>query len=97
MTPSARSFVDMQSGEISREIFVDETIYRQEQERIFARAWVYVGHETQIRKAGDFFLSRMGEESVILTRDAGNRVRVLLNTCRHRGMRSEERRVGKEC
>jgi len=87
MKQPARSFVDMQSGEISREIFVDETIYRQEQERIFARAWVYVGHETQTPSAGDFFLSRMGEESVIVTRDGSNRVRVLLNTCRHRGMR----------
>ena len=87
MDSPARSYVDMQSGEISREIFVDEAIYRREQEHVFARAWLFVGHETQIQKPGDFFLSRMGEESVILTRDASNRIRVLLNTCRHRGMR----------
>ena len=87
MDVSARSMVDMRSGEVSREVFVDEAIYRQEQERVFARAWLFVGHETQIPNPGDFFLSRMGEESVILTRDASNQVRVLLNTCRHRGMR----------
>lgn len=84
---SARSLVDVGGGEISREIFVNESIYRQEQERIFARAWLYVGHESQVKEPGDFFLSRMGEESVILTRDQAGRIRVMLNTCRHRGMK----------
>src|SRR5690242_2381566 len=84
---SARAMVDVGGGEISREIFVNESIYRREQERIFARAWLYVGHESQVRRPGDFFLSRMGEESVILSRDQSGRIRVLLNTCRHRGMK----------
>jgi phenylpropionate dioxygenase-like ring-hydroxylating dioxygenase large terminal subunit len=84
---SARARVDMGIGEISRDIFVSEEIYRREQAQVFARAWLYVGHESQIRKPGDFFLSRMGEESVILTRDQNHKIRVLLNTCRHRGMK----------
>ena len=42
--------VDLQAGEISREIFVNEDIYAEEQERIFARAWLHVGHESQIPK-----------------------------------------------
>ena len=87
LTGSARSMVDLQAGEVSREIFVNDDIYREEQERVFARAWLYVGHESQIKKPGDFFLSRMGEESVILTRDQSGLIRVMLNTCRHRGMR----------
>src|SRR5262245_45934623 len=78
--------VDLGAGEISREIFVNEDIYAEEQERIFARAWLHVGHESQIPKAGDYFVSSMGEESVILCRDRANGVHV----------RSEERRVGKE-
>src|SRR5256885_13015059 len=85
---STRSMVDMKSGEISREIFVDESLYHAEQERLFARAWLFIGHESQIPKPGDFVLSRMGEESVILTREASGQIRVLLNTCRHRGMRA---------
>ena len=84
---AAKSLVDIGTGEVSREIFVNEDIYRQEQERIFARAWLYVGHESQVRHPGDFLLSKMGEESVILTRDRSNRIRVMLNTCRHRGMK----------
>lgn len=84
---SARSLIDVEGGEISRDIFVNDEIYRQEQERIFSRAWLYVGHESQIRKPGDFFVSRMGEESVILTRDKAGKIHVFLNTCTHRGMK----------
>jgi phenylpropionate dioxygenase-like ring-hydroxylating dioxygenase large terminal subunit len=53
--------------------------------QIFARTWLFVGHESQIPKPGDFMVSRMGEEQVIVTRDKQHRVQVLLNSCRHRG------------
>src|SRR5579884_2220404 len=79
--------VDLNRGEISREIFVNEDIYREEQERVFARAWLFVGHESQIPNPGDYFVSGMGEESVILTRDRQGAIRVFLNSCRHRGMK----------
>ncbi len=61
--------VDLATGQISREIFVNDDIYAEEQERVFARSWLFVGHESQIPNPGDFFVSRMGEESVILCRD----------------------------
>lgn len=79
--------VDIDNGLASREIFVDEEIYKLELERIFARAWLFVGHESQVSKPDDFYVSRMGEESVILTRDRQGHLHVLLNTCRHRGMK----------
>ena len=83
----AQSLVDVQSGKISRDIFVDEAIYRQELEAIFTRAWLFVGHESQVKNPGDFFTSRMGEESVILCRDKKGDIHVFLNSCRHRGMK----------
>jgi phenylpropionate dioxygenase-like ring-hydroxylating dioxygenase large terminal subunit len=84
---SARALVDTENGEVSRELYVNDEIYREEQERVFARSWLYVGHESQVRNPGDFFVSRMGEESVILTRDRAQKLHVFLNSCRHRGMR----------
>jgi phenylpropionate dioxygenase-like ring-hydroxylating dioxygenase large terminal subunit len=84
---SRERLVDRQSGRISREIFVNEDLYQQERERVFGRAWLYIGHESQVREPGDFALSRMGEESVIMTRDRQGAVQVMLNSCRHRGMR----------
>ena len=57
--------VDLAAGQISREIFVNDEIYREELERVFARSWLFVGHESQIPNPGDFFVSSMGEESVL--------------------------------
>ena len=79
--------IDPRRGTISREIFVSPEFHREELEKLFTRAWLFVGHESQIPKPGDFFVSRMGEESVILCRDTQGAVHVFLNSCRHRGMK----------
>ena len=81
------SLVDVERGLVNREIFTSDEIYQQQLERIFARTWLFVGHESQIPDPNDYFVSRMGEESVILTRDRQGEIHVLLNTCRHRGMK----------
>src|SRR5215831_14546266 len=84
---SMQPLVDVKRGLVSRELFVNEALYQEEQERLFAHCWLFVGHESQIRKPGDYFVSCMGEESVVLTRDREHRIHVFLNTCRHRGMK----------
>src|SRR5207244_4461256 len=53
--------VDLKAGRLSREIFVSDAIYHAELERLFARAWLFVGHESQIPNPGDFAVSGMGE------------------------------------
>ena len=68
--------VDMATGQISREIFVNETIYQQELEQVFARAWLFAGHASQIPKPGDYFVSCMGEESVLVCRDREEQIHV---------------------
>jgi phenylpropionate dioxygenase-like ring-hydroxylating dioxygenase large terminal subunit len=85
--PDYDSLVDLERGLIGRDVFVDDTVHREELERLFARTWLFVGHESQIPEPGDFFVSRMGAESVILCRDREGKVHVFLNTCRHRGMK----------
>lgn len=79
--------VDLKQGLISRDIFASQEIYEKELERVFARSWLFVGHESQVPNPFDFILSRMGEESVILNRDRQGNLHVFLNSCRHRGMR----------
>ena len=79
--------VDLRNGTISREVFVNRDIYQQEQEQVFARSWLFVGHASQVPNPGDYFQSRMGEEAVLLVRDRKNELHVFLNTCRHRGMK----------
>jgi len=82
---SMQALVDLHSGCISRELFVNEDSYQQEQ--VFARTWLFIGHESQIPKLGDYFVTSMGEESVILTRDSKQVIHAFPNTCRRRGMK----------
>ena len=42
------NLVDMERGLISRDIFTSEELYQQQLERIFARAWLFVGFASQI-------------------------------------------------
>ena len=79
--------IDLATGTVDREIFTSPDVHRQELEKLFTRSWLFVGHESQVLKPGDFFVSRMGDESVILCRDDRGGIHVFLNSCRHRGMK----------
>src|SRR5258708_5412973 len=80
-----RALVDAANGTVEPQIFSDPAIYQAELERIFARAWNFMCHESQIPNPGDFFLNFIGEEGVIATRDRAGTLQVFLNSCRHRG------------
>ena len=83
---NASDLIDLDAGTLSREIFSSEDIYRRELERVLAPAWSFVGHTSQIKSNGDFFISRCGTEPVVVARGEDGEIRVLLNSCRHRGM-----------
>jgi 3-phenylpropionate/trans-cinnamate dioxygenase alpha subunit len=82
-----KGFVDTEHGLLDRQIFFSQEIYQQELERIFARCWLYLGHESQIPKPNDFLSTYMGEDPILLCRSPDGRIRAFLNMCRHRGNR----------
>ena len=65
--------------------YTDPAIFRAEMDRVFAKTWVYVAHESQIRNAGDYVTSYIGLQPVIVSRDGNGEVHVLVNRCVHRG------------
>jgi 3-phenylpropionate/trans-cinnamate dioxygenase subunit alpha len=87
MTVQISSLINFEEGLVDRRIFGDPEIYDLERERIFARSWLYLGHESEIPKPNDFCSAYMAEEPVILCRDSDGQIRAFLNVCRHRGNR----------
>ena len=69
------------------DVYRDPQLYEKEIATIFLRAWLCVGHHSQIPASGDFFLFEIAGESVILVRGAEGQINALLNVCRHRGSR----------
>ena len=47
--------------------------------------WVYVGHASEIPQPGDYRVTWIGDESIIMTRDEDDQIHLLANRCRHRG------------
>jgi phenylpropionate dioxygenase-like ring-hydroxylating dioxygenase large terminal subunit len=74
--------------------FVLPEIFAQEQERIFSKQWVLVGHQSGIAQAGEYFISKVADESLIVVRDKRGEIRGFYNVCRHRGSRLVENRKG---
>lgn len=70
---------------VHHSVYSDPAIFDLEMDRIFGTAWLMLGHESQVPHTGDYFLTRMGREQVIVTRDAQRKVQVLMNRCTHRG------------
>ena len=62
--------IDLERKTVSPQVFADPEVHRLEQERIFTRCWLYVGHESQLPNPGDFISGFMGEEPVIVCRGA---------------------------
>jgi phenylpropionate dioxygenase-like ring-hydroxylating dioxygenase large terminal subunit len=75
----------VQPGRVHRQIYTDPAIFEIELERIFGAAWIYIGHESQVKNPGDYFATRIGRKPVVLVRDSDRRVHVIHNQCAHRG------------
>lgn len=70
---------------VNGSVYTDPRIFALEMERIFECAWVYVGHESQIPRPGDFITATVGRQPVIAVRHTDGSVHALYNRCSHRG------------
>jgi nitrite reductase/ring-hydroxylating ferredoxin subunit len=75
--------------------YTDPEIFRDEVERFYCESWICAGRTEQVTNPGDYFLRKVGGESIIITRDAGQKVRAFFNVCRHRGTRLVTNAEGK--
>jgi carnitine monooxygenase subunit len=65
--------------------YADPAILERERELIFRRSWQYVGHLGELDGPGSYFAGHAGGVPIVVTLDRDDRLRALINVCRHRG------------
>jgi len=65
--------------------YYDAEHYARELKAIWQRGWVCVGRLEETPEAGDYRVVAVGEQRLIVTRNAAGQTKVFYNTCRHRG------------
>jgi phenylpropionate dioxygenase-like ring-hydroxylating dioxygenase large terminal subunit len=75
----------VQPDRVHRSVYADPAIFELEMERLWGRAWLVLGHESQVKAPGDYFTTRMGREPVVVVRNDAGEISVLINRCAHRG------------
>ena len=74
------------TGQAPAGIFNDPGIFAMEREKVFARSWVYLAHESEIPEQGDYVLRYILDDPFIVVRGEDGQISALFNQCRHRGM-----------
>src|SRR6476646_8389604 len=76
----------VRQGMIPAHVYADPEIFAAERDRLFARSWTFLAHESEIPDPGDYVVRRVLADSFIVARDEDGVGRVMFNMCLHRGM-----------
>jgi phenylpropionate dioxygenase-like ring-hydroxylating dioxygenase large terminal subunit len=66
-----------------------------EWERIWTKVWLLGGREVDIPQPGDYIVTEIGRESVMIVRQKDGTIRAFFNVCQHRGNRLRDCGLGK--
>lgn len=70
---------------VNQRVFTDPKILEMEKEKIFDKCWLYLGHVSEVPKPGDYKTRRVGGRELIFNKDSEGKIRVMHNSCPHRG------------
>jgi phenylpropionate dioxygenase-like ring-hydroxylating dioxygenase large terminal subunit len=70
---------------VHKRVYTDPEIFDLEMKRIYGQAWIYVGHDSQVKNPGDYHTTRIGDQDVVMVRGAGGDIHVVYNRCPHKG------------
>jgi phenylpropionate dioxygenase-like ring-hydroxylating dioxygenase large terminal subunit len=93
-SPDVKSLLRLNEGLVHSDVYASPEVFELEIEKIYHRGWVYVGHESEIPKPGDYVLRWIGTQRVIVNRDNAGKVHLFMNRCRHRANTVLQRESG---
>jgi len=70
---------------VSHRAFVEPAVLELEMERIFHRCWLYLGHESELPRRGDFIVRTVAGHNLIFVRHQDDTLNAFYNVCPHRG------------
>jgi phenylpropionate dioxygenase-like ring-hydroxylating dioxygenase large terminal subunit len=70
---------------LDQRFYCDDAVFAADMREVVGRKWIVAGHLDQVRRTGDYFLFRVGAESIIVVRSDESTVSAFYNVCRHRG------------
>lgn len=79
---------------VHRDVYIAKDVYRAEMRHLFPKLWLYVGHDSQVPKPGDYITAQLADQPVILVRHTDGAVHVLHNRCPHKGTKIAIDRAG---
>lgn len=68
-----------------REMFTNQELFDLEMKYIFEGNWIYLAHESQIPKINDYYATKIGRQSIFISRNKENQLNAFINACAHRG------------
>jgi phenylpropionate dioxygenase-like ring-hydroxylating dioxygenase large terminal subunit len=90
MTFELRDLLVRDDGVMPRARYTSPEFAAAEFERLWGRVWQVACREEEIAEPGDFCEYVIGDQSVLVVRDAGGRIGAFYNSCLHRGTRLAE-------
>ena len=70
---------------LDRRFYCDDEVFAADMQRVVGRKWLVAGHVDRVRNRGDYFLFKIGAESIIIVRSDESTINAFYNVCRHRG------------
>ena len=58
----------IQADKVHGSVYTSDEIYEDELEKLFYSSWVFIGHDSEIKKPGDYITREIGRSSVIMVR-----------------------------
>lgn len=85
--PDLRTTVNrlIQPQQVHRDVYTSPDVYRLEMKHLFPNCWVYIGHESQVPKPGDYITAQIGDQPLLMVRHSDNQIKVMYNRCPHKG------------
>jgi benzoate/toluate 1,2-dioxygenase alpha subunit len=70
---------------VHRDVYINPELFDIEMQRLWRSTWTYIGHDSQVPHAGDFYAVTIAGQPLLMLRGSDGTVRVMLNRCAHKG------------